>query len=247
MINIFKKKKGVDKIPVLAFHRVVPNDDKWEVYPTDEWKASDKIFDEMMKYISDSGYRTLSLDEFYEWYTGKVDYNEKVCVLTFDDGYIDNYYFAYPILKKYNLKGCFFTVGCEIKDNTENYTPKNEYHIGLDKMEELKRDYPNIEFQSHTWDCHRRVDGIERILTLNEEELIDDCKKMRDNFKFDYMAYPYGKRNDLVKKVMKDTGFKLAFRFGPPDYAYRDSDQFAVPRIKVNGNVGLDYLKKYLP
>ena len=195
----------------------------------------------MAKYIKDKGYYSLSMNEFYNWYIKKQELPERSVLITFDDGYDNNYYFAYPILKKYNLKATFFIVGSWTKETTEPYVSGKETIMGFDKINEIKKDYPNIEFQSHSWDFHIR----EKIDNMTREEMEEDTDKML-SLGFEYMAYPYGARNNLIKEVLKEKGFKIAFRFGPPAYATRNSDQFAMERIKINDTADLDYLKKWL-
>ena len=96
-----KKKDGeiTDKIPILTFHRLVPDDVKKEVYPTNQWVGSVKVFEEMISYLHDNGYKTISTEEFYDWYSGKVEFDKKTVVITFDDGFYEDYYLALPILK----------------------------------------------------------------------------------------------------------------------------------------------------
>lgn len=60
----------------------------------------------ILKYQS-KGYRFVSLDDIHEQISQKKKLKQKFVCFTFDDGYIDNYEVAYPILKKYN---CPFTI-----------------------------------------------------------------------------------------------------------------------------------------
>lgn len=63
-------------------------------------------FENFCKYLVKNNYETIFLDEWYE--NKKKSIFKKHVVLTFDDGYLDNWVYAYPILKKYNLKGTIF-------------------------------------------------------------------------------------------------------------------------------------------
>ena len=58
------------------------------------------------------------------------------------------------------------------------------------------------------------------------------------------MAYPYGDYNEKIEKILKENNYKLAFGFSPSGYATRDSDLFAIPRIKIDGTQTLNNLKK---
>ena len=63
---------------------------------------------------------------------------------------------------------------------------------------------------------------------------------------FTSMAYPYGSFNEKIKKLLKKHGYLISFRFGPSEYATRNVDRFAIPRIKLYGDVTLETLKNWL-
>jgi peptidoglycan/xylan/chitin deacetylase (PgdA/CDA1 family) len=87
------------------FHSISKIDSKWSRnYLTVDWRH----FERFCRYLKNRKVETVSLKE---WYSIQNDLNseaKKKIVLTFDDGYLDNWVFAYPILKKYGLKGSIF-------------------------------------------------------------------------------------------------------------------------------------------
>ena len=101
-------------IPVLTYHRVVKHEVKMSngQYRNNKWVNDLDNFESNMKYLHDNGYRTLSMDEFYDWYRGKLKVNEdKTVVITFDDGNAEDYYNVLPVMKKYGLRGTCFVIG----------------------------------------------------------------------------------------------------------------------------------------
>jgi peptidoglycan/xylan/chitin deacetylase (PgdA/CDA1 family) len=74
-------------------------------------------FEAQVKYLAEAGYRSLHLPEFFD-ILKKWDIPEKLVLITFDDGYADNFINAYPILKKYNMKATIFPVTAFVKDRT---------------------------------------------------------------------------------------------------------------------------------
>ena len=255
----YVEKKNIDKIPVFTFHRLVPKNIKEKYFKNNQWFSSVETFEEMMKYLHNNHYKTISTLEFYEWYIGNIEYNEKVVLITFDDGYIEDYALAYPILKKYNLKSTSFIIGSKVKPTTpeynfseEDYSKNPQIFMGQDIMNKVKVEYPNFDFQSHSYNLHSKIllddhTRVEKVYTLTEEELDNDVKQSL-KFGFKTMAYPFGAYNAVIQKKLKDNGYLLAFTFGGKTYGYatRKSNQYAINRIKIDGKDDLRSFVKWL-
>ena len=240
--------KGYAKqIPVFTWHRIVTDEMKRTVYSDNQWAHSVTVFEQQMKYLHDHHYRTLSLDEFYDWYTGKRRFRKKTVVITFDDGNADDYYLVLPILKKYKLKATTFIVGYRTEDKSyQPWTPEKRTYITKEMMQKVAKTYPNWQFESHTWDMHK-VDknGKEHLLNLTPRQIALDFKK-NSVFGFKYLAYPYGIYNDAIKKELEKNNYRLAFGFRDHEYATRKSKRYQIPRIKINGFSTVETLKEWL-
>ena len=79
------------------------------------------------------------MKELYKWIIGEVDYKEKVILITIDDGHYEDYYLAYPLIKKYNFKATSFVVGNRIKNKTAPYNKYNDSFIGLDSINKIRK------------------------------------------------------------------------------------------------------------
>lgn len=251
-INVEEKKdkeieEKATKIPIFTFHRIVSDKLKNEKFKNNEWAASIDVFERQIKYMYDNGYRTISMDEFYCWYRKKCEFPKKTVMITFDDGNADDYYLVMPVLKKYNFKATTFIVGSRTLDIDENpYDENIRTFITKEIITKTKNVYPNLEYQSHTWDMHQ-VDSNkkERVLNLTEEEIKEDFDK-QEQFHFKYLAYPYGVYNKKMIKQLKEHNYNLAFTFRTHEYATRDSKQYEIPRIKINGFSDVEEIKKWL-
>ena len=235
-----------DKIPIITFHRIVPDDIKENMYKDSEWVGSVSQFEEMMKYIYDNNYKTISTEEFYDWYEKKIELPKKTVLITIDDGFYEDYYIIYPILKKYNLKATSFVVGIRTLEKTHKYVPEETHYLGMDVINKIKKEYPNYEFQSHSYNMHYYTkDGRHRIKSMSYEEIDEDIKKM-EKFGFTTFAYPFGDFNDSAKELLEKHNYLCAFRFAHSDYAKRSNERYEIYRIKINGFANLDTLKKWL-
>lgn len=204
----------------------------------------------MIKYLYDNKYKTISTIEFYKWYIGEIEYDKKTVLITIDDGFYEDYYLVYPILKKYDFKATSFVVGSRIQDKISNYDKYTSSFLGMDAINKVREDYPYFEFQSHSYNMHYFVNltsgkRIGRINTMSYEELENDTLK-NEKYHFKTMAYPFGVYNKEIKKILADHGYLISFKFGNLEYATRNSDRFAIPRIKLSGYDTLDSLKKWL-
>jgi len=89
--------------PVFMYHHV--NQNKGDMVT-----VSPDVFEAQMRFLKEAGYRTLNADELVAFAGGNLAIKEKAVAITFDDGYLDNYVYAFPILKKYNIKAIIFLV-----------------------------------------------------------------------------------------------------------------------------------------
>jgi len=86
---------------ILIYHRIGPMTEKWIINPLHQ-----KIFEAQMKYLTEN-YKLISLNKLSEMINnGEIP--KKAVIITFDDGYKDNYEFAFPILKKYDIPATIF-------------------------------------------------------------------------------------------------------------------------------------------
>jgi len=140
-------------VPVFMYHSVgIPN-------PNWVWKfltIPHQIFEDHLRTLKRKGFNTIDLTELYDYVKeGKtIPFNS--IVLTFDDGYLDNWVYAYPLLKKYGFKGTIY-VNPEFVDPTEEYRPNLEdVWTGKAKEEEL----PSIGFLSWREMRQMEKDGV---------------------------------------------------------------------------------------
>lgn len=230
-------------VPVLAFHGFVSEDLKACIseYAENKWIDDIEGFEHQMRYLHDNGWTTLTMDEFYAWYRGKLEIPEKSCVLTFDDGYYEMYYLVYPILKKYDFNGTCFVIGKYTPGKTAEYDPGNRAMIGWDKIKQLKSEYPGMEFESHSYNLHGFDEkGNESWVSATKIQLTDDFAANQQLYDFKYMAYPYGGYNDLMLDIIEHSDIRMAFTFKNTGYATKHKPVFEIPRQKITGETGYE-------
>jgi len=147
-------------IPIVMYHSVGIVDQNWNWSSlTIPWE----IFEEHIAFLSNSNLQTITLDEYYKYKKGIADIPKNSIILTFDDGYLDNWVFVFPILKKYNFRGTIFinpefvdpAVACRpnLEDVwTGDITVEELPPLGFLSWEEMKamQNDGTIDIQSHS-------------------------------------------------------------------------------------------------
>lgn len=152
-------------IPVIMYHSVGPLKPGWDwntlVMPME-------VFEGQMRMLKQHGWTTISLGALHDHIANGAPLPENPVVLTFDDGYLDNWVFAYPILKKYGHHAVIWsstdfvdrgsTVRPTLEDVWEGKVPETDLpttgFLSWDEMR-IMIEGGTVEIQSHakthTW------------------------------------------------------------------------------------------------
>jgi peptidoglycan/xylan/chitin deacetylase (PgdA/CDA1 family) len=98
-------------IPVLMYHHVSPNPGLVTVSP--------QTFELQMQSLVEKGYSALTADQFLGFLQGRNEVPARSVLITFDDGYLDNYVYAYPAMQRLGLHGVIFAITGWIGEGTE--------------------------------------------------------------------------------------------------------------------------------
>lgn len=212
-----------DKVAILGYHNVVE-----QLENEDSVDISVEKFEQQIKWLSDNNYKSLSMDEFYDWKVNGKKIPRKSVLITFDDGWNSFYTKAMPILEKYNMKAAVFV----IYKYSENCTTNNEdTYMTFEQIDDVIANHKNMQIVSHSYNLHNQENAYSKDYDLYN----DDMKKVNDlsSIPMEYYAYPYGHNNEEYIKSLKDNGFKLAFTFGPYDFAKKTDNNYAIPRLGI--------------
>ena len=182
-------------IPVLNYHQVEEKNGN----PLTLWPEQ---FEAQMAYLADEGYTTITIDEMMEALENGTPLPEKPVIITFDDGYADNYEYAYPILKKYGFKATIFL----IYDFTNTYPN----YLTWDQIDEMKAS-GLIRFESHTM-THANLAELTSTDELRHE-IADSHDLLSEKLGYDmqYIAYPGGRVNEEIEEITRAAGYRGGF------------------------------------
>lgn len=185
-----------------------------------------------------NNYKTLTLDEFYNWKQGNIEVPFKSVLITFDDGFLSNYEYAFPLLKKYNMNATIFLIGESISYGTDNWNGSLHDYMSKNIIKKCKEEYPNITFASHSYSLHIK----NAVSNKTIEEIESDIQNFNKNIiNTQYYCYPYGEYNNKMIETLKNNNYKLAFIYGPErkDYrkASRDDNNYKIPRLNISSGM----------
>lgn len=219
------------EMPVIMYHRVIKDRSEGGVH---EIYATVEQFEKHLKYLKKNNYQTVTFKDLTDnRYKHRFDKGNKFVVLTFDDGYVDNYKYAFPLLKKYGFKAVIFLVS-DLNYNkwdvdvTEN--PEKEFHLMNMEMVKEMEEY-GIEFGGHT-KTHPKL----ATLTTEEasKEILESKKTLEEKLGHPLVsfAYPYGNLNNSVKNIVASSGYQFAVATDSGDICF-SSDLFKIRRIGI--------------
>jgi len=211
------------KVPVLMYHKVSPG-------KKEKYRISPERFISQMEYLSKRGYQTISSDELLGVVRKRRILPEKPVLLTFDDGYRDNFTYAYPILKRYNFRATIFLVTQYI-GKKDGWGKGKEEILSWEEIGKMRKE--GFSFGSHTH-THPNLLKLSRDKVLSE---IRDSKRIleeRLGEPIKFFAYPYGKFNSQIRDMVKEAGYLGAFSTLPGKNGI-DEDPFLLRRILIRG------------
>ena len=237
-------------VPVFMYHHVSP-------HKSDMVTVTPDVFEAQMRFLAEAGYKTLSADELVEFAGGNLVIKEKAVAITFDDGYIDNYVYAFPVLKKYNIKATIFLVADWVEEASKaqgsrgkgqgviapshqegkELIAKGQTHqviMNWDMVKEMQES-GLIDFYSHTM-THRKCAELSDAELMRELQDSRRIIEQRLNKPSPYLCWPKGSYNSGAIEAAKRAGYKALFTTGK-GIVKKDSDAFSIKRIVVKDNI----------
>lgn len=249
-------------VPTLMYHHI-----------TDEFSngatITPELFKEHIQTIIDNGYTPVLFNDMINFvYKENTRLPEKAVCITFDDGYLSNYEYVYPILKENNIKANISIIGHAIgKDTYKDTSYPMIPHFSLAQAKEMQES-GLVQIENHTYDMHQETwledgeyirENATKLSNETEENYISSMKNdyttMKNIFN-DYLGkdtlvftYPHGKYTELSENILKDLGVVMTIttqngnnliQKGNPDCLYK------IKRYNICNEVSSEQLLKYL-
>lgn len=180
------------RVPILMYHSISDDD------PNNSLLVPLDMFEEQIKWLEDNGFTSILLDDLMEaMCTGNIP--KRPVVITFDDGYVDNYTDAYQILKRHRMKATFFII--------TNNVDKDSSYMSSDMLKEMKS--TGMAIENHTSN-HLELDK------LSKEDQISSIKDGQDFLKNvigsdgKFLCYPVGRYDRNTIETVEELGVQAA-------------------------------------
>lgn len=217
-------------VPILMYH-----------YISEPPPGADKIrtglsvppatFEAHLKYLRDSGYHTISLHQLLLHLTRGEPLPDRPIILTFDDGYRDNYEQAFPLLEKYGFTATFFLITNFIDEGRPAYVTWDQVKHLAQAGNEIgahSRDHPDL-----------RGKDIDFLVwqILGSKEAIQNGAGLTPRF----FSYPSGKYDEDVVAVLASAHYWGAVTVKQGVHQSSEAT-FELQRIRVDGSYGVNEL-----
>jgi len=218
-----KIKTNAIRVPILVYHGVGP----FYLGASQHLKTfgvEPETFERQLQYLKTNSFTSVSFEQLTNSLSNKLRLPEKPVILTFDDGWKNQYIHAFPLLKKYNFTATFFIPTDSIGKRSL---------LNWDEIKEMDR--AGMVIGSHT-KKHLFLDdvGDEEL----KEELVESKKILESQLEHLVLdiAYPYGRYNEKVLKAVKDAGYRDARTTDPGVYQPK-TDIFKLKGILIFNNL----------
>ena len=204
---------GKRHIPVLVYHRVG--------YTTDNFTVTPERFATDLQALQIWGYSTISLEQFQGFLDDpEMELPDKPILITFDDGYRDNFENAYPLLKQYEMVATFFVI-TDYMWMADRLNPQSIVEMAQNGM----------SFGSHTV-SHKRLGDLSSAGV--RDELVDSKATLERILgkNVNAIAYPQGSYNDNVITAAQNLGYETGFTVREGVCSNNSSD-FELRRIPI--------------
>jgi peptidoglycan/xylan/chitin deacetylase (PgdA/CDA1 family) len=209
------------QVPILCYHRLR------DYRPTDGASAKTYIvppavFRKQIQMLSDSGYQTITPDQYYSYLNFGTSLPKKPVMISFDDTSEEQYTVGAAELDKYGFKGVFFIMTISIG---------RPGYMSSDQLKNLS--YNGHVIASHTTDHH----NVKKYIGKDWDFQLEKPKSKLESITgkpVEYFAYPFGEWNEAAIPELKKRQYKAAFQLSSKK---RDSIEplYAIRRMIVPG------------
>lgn len=229
----------MSKLPILMYHNVSKGETN-----SSGLTISEHRLNEHFSYLKSEGYTTLHFSDLIAIQAKGDKIPEKSVIITFDDVYVNQLAFAYPVLKEKQMKACFY-IPMAYVNGKDDWNTGEEDIMSVAQLKSL--DASIIELGLHSF-YHK---NYKEISLEDTQDDFNKCKAFIQQHELDVknvLAYPYGKypkdkhtQLDFFKELHRQR-IAYGLRIGNRINKFPFKNNYEVQRIDIKGE---DNLKKF--
>lgn len=203
-------------VPIIMYHGVKTSNTRKDVITPGELETD-------LRYLQSNQYSTITMTDLIDYCNNERELPAKPIILSFDDGYYNNYAYVLPLLEKYHMKIVFSLIGIYTDDATNQ--PLNNLNFSHVTWAQANAMIQSglVEIQNHTYNLHtitarrsgcRKNPGespahYEKVLTEDVGRLQQEITSMTGTTPNTF-TYPYGLVSKEAGPIIKDLGFQAS-------------------------------------
>lgn len=207
-------------LPILMYHGITD-----ESSSVSEYVILDKTFENDLKWLGKNGFTTITVKQLADYAEKGSALPDKPVLLTFDDGYANNYTFAFPLLQKYHMHAVISVIGNEVDTSSGDiYRKLSNSSLSWGEIAILASS-ENVEIGNHTYSLHtasKERKGADKSEGESQEEyerlLKKDLSALQKKISDAagsaplLFAWPYGEypKDGSADKILKEAGLKAS-------------------------------------
>lgn len=232
------RSNGSCSIKILVYHRIL---NKTERNDVSKFSLSESEFRKHLEWLDRWGFTTITFEDYRIANEKKLELPRKPIIITFDDGYLDTYQVAFPLLQEFGMKAVVFVLGDRsVKTNVW------DAHLHLPQVP-LLEDRHILEMHEAGMEIGAHSMSHIRLTEVKEERAWEEISRARMlleillNAPVLSFSYPYGLVNETVKQMISSAGFTHACSVwsGP---ALFGRDVFELRRIPILNSTTASHL-----
>ncbi|MFU0833132.1 MAG: Polysaccharide deacetylase [Oscillospiraceae bacterium] len=211
-----KTNNGV-QLPIIMYHSILREPSR-----NGKYVVSPKTLESDFLWLQENGYQPVVVKDLLNYVDHQVPLPEKPIMITFDDGFYNNYYYAYPLAQKYHMKIVISPVGyyTDLYTNGDADHPNYSYLTWGEIREMINSGM--VEIQNHSYHLHEtrprcgaqkmKSESVSDYQALLRQDLETMQKKMLDHTGYSPTAfvYPFGAVSEESIPVLKEIGFRAS-------------------------------------
>jgi peptidoglycan/xylan/chitin deacetylase (PgdA/CDA1 family) len=212
------------QLPILMYHYLSAPPAGADIYRQD-LSVTPELFAAQLDALQAAGYSTISLYELMSHLTGGAPLPEKPVIITFDDGYRDNYENALPLLAERKMVAMFFVVTDFMDEERPEYLTWDMARAMRDAgmfIESHGRNHVSLAGKDADYLVWQALGSLETI----EYEL-----GVRPRF----VSYPAGEYDELTKEIFQSAGYWAGLTTAQGATHSNEADLFELKRVRVRG------------